>query len=361
MKILVGIGHPGHVHFYKNFIWEMEKKGHEIDIITRDRDMAIDLLDRYGFDYHKKKISPKNENIPDPISYMNYPRFEYETYNFVKELDPDIWTGIGGTTMSHVSTILDIKSILFTDTENARLSNSISFPFADVICTPTCYKHNIGPKQISYPGYHELAYLHPNRFNPDPSVLDYTNASKDDKIVILRLVAWDAMHDVGDSGFSDVVDVVRRLESTGAEVVITAEGDIPEEVEYCQSKIPPHMMHDLMYYSDLFIGESATMASESAMLGTPGIFVSSSRRGYTDELEDKYGFVFNFSGKNRQEKGLEKAMDILTSYDKKKWKRIHENILKDKIDVTKFMVWLFENYPESIKKENKRKVIEEFS
>ena len=25
-KILVDIGHPAHVHFFKNFIWEMEKE-----------------------------------------------------------------------------------------------------------------------------------------------------------------------------------------------------------------------------------------------------------------------------------------------------------------------------------------------
>ena len=34
-----------------------------------------------------------------------------------------------------------------------------------------------------------------------------------------------------------------------------------------------------MYYADLFVGESATMASEYAVLGTPAIFVSTSRRG----------------------------------------------------------------------------------
>lgn len=174
--------------------------------------------------------------------------------------------------------------------------------------------------------------------------MDYIDADRDDKIVILRLVAWEAVHDVGDSGFSDVVDVVRRLESTGAEVVITAEEDIPEEVEYCQSEIPPHKMHGLMYYSDLFIGESATMASESAMLGTPAIFVSSSRRGYTDELEEKYGLVFNFSGENRQERGIRKAMDILTDYDEKKWDKRHENMLEDKIDVTQFMMKFFEDF-----------------
>jgi len=86
------------------------------------------------------------------------------------------------------------------------------------------------------------------------------------------------------------------------------------------------------------------MASESAMLGTPGIFVSSSRRGYTDELEEKYGLVFNFSGEKRQERGLGKAMDILTDYDETKWENRHKKMLEDKIDVTQFMINLLGEY-----------------
>ncbi len=40
MRILVDIGHPAHVHFFKNFIWEMEKRGHEFIVTARDKDVA---------------------------------------------------------------------------------------------------------------------------------------------------------------------------------------------------------------------------------------------------------------------------------------------------------------------------------
>ena len=61
MNIVVDINHPGHVHFFKNFIWEMEKKGHEILITAVDKDQTFSLLNKYGFNYkgmgkHKKKI-----------------------------------------------------------------------------------------------------------------------------------------------------------------------------------------------------------------------------------------------------------------------------------------------------------------
>jgi hypothetical protein len=40
MKIVVDINHPAHVHFFKNFIWEMEERGHQVFQKT-------DLMRRY--------------------------------------------------------------------------------------------------------------------------------------------------------------------------------------------------------------------------------------------------------------------------------------------------------------------------
>ena len=50
-----------------------------------------------------------------------------------------------------------------------------------------------------------------------------------------------------------------------------------------------------MCNSELYIGEGGTMASEAAVLGIPSIFVNSLELGYLNELEKKYGLVFNFS------------------------------------------------------------------
>ena len=49
-----------------------------------------------------------------------------------------------------------------------------------------------------------------------------------------------------------------------------------------------------------------------------------------------------------------KAKEILIKNDKKKWSDRREKLLSDMIDVTSFMTWFVENYPESIRilKEN---------
>ena len=44
MKILIDIGHPAHVHFFKNIIIELEKIGYECFIISRNKNISLFLF-----------------------------------------------------------------------------------------------------------------------------------------------------------------------------------------------------------------------------------------------------------------------------------------------------------------------------
>ena len=263
--------------------------------------------------------------------------------------------GIGGENVAHVSKLTKAKSVVFTDTEHAKTINSLTFPFADTICTPSCFKNDLGKKHIRYNGYHELAYLHPNYFTPNPAVLDEIGLDKDDTFIILRFVSWTASHDVGQHGIQDRTALVRELERYG-QVFITSEGRLDGGLAKYQIKVAPEKMHDLMYYATLLYGESATMASECAVLGTHAIYCDFAGRGYTDEEEAKYGLVYNFKlDDDSIRSSLEKAVGLLEANNLKSiGRKKREKLLADKIDVTAFMVWFVENYPKSFKevKEN---------
>ena len=41
MKILIDIGHPAHVHLFKNLIGNLRKDGHEVIITARDKEIAL--------------------------------------------------------------------------------------------------------------------------------------------------------------------------------------------------------------------------------------------------------------------------------------------------------------------------------
>jgi predicted glycosyltransferase len=116
-------------------------------------------------------------------------------------------TGIAGTFAAPVGRLIRTPVIVFYDTENATMSNAIAFPCAQAVVTPSCYKKTIKGNHITYEGYHELAYLHPNYFSPDCSILKLLGVNEHEKYVIMRLVSWGAAHDVGHDGIS-LVNVI---------------------------------------------------------------------------------------------------------------------------------------------------------
>ena len=345
MRILFGIFHPKHVYVFKNTIDNLAKKGHEIKIVAVNKEITEYLLEYFNMPY---TIIGQNQ----PKLYKKVfalPKLEYRIYKIAKEFKPDIFVGRTSPYLAHVSAILNKYYIIFGDTETARSVHKISMPFASSKVTPDCYKLDHGKKHIRFDGYFELGYLHPKYFEPDMMVLDEIGLNKDERFIILRCVAWSASHDRGDRGFTDKKKVVEMLEEYGR-VFITSENELPRELEKYRIAIAPEKIHHLMYYADLFMGESATMAAESAVLGTPAIFVSTSRRGYTDELESKYDMLYTFSDPhNAQEKALEKAVELLRDGSaKKKWQEKREMLLNETIDVTKFMTEFIDGYPESL-------------
>ena len=353
MKIVVDINHPAHVHYFKNFIWEMEKRGHKVLITASAKDVSLKLLDNYGFDYINLGSSGKS-----PIKKLiNVPFTDWKMYKAVKSFKPDIFLGFGSIRAAHVSKLMRKPCIAFDDTEHAKWEHMLYVPFTDTILTPSCFKKDFGKKQIRYNGYTELAHLHPNYFTPNPSVLDEMGLSNDDTFVVLRFVSWRAGHDVGQHGIQNKIELVRELEKYGR-VFITSEGKLEKDLEKYKIKVSPEKLHDLLYYASLYVGEGSTTASECAVLGTHAIYVNTLRLGYTDEEEGKYNLVYNFSAEKTMEKqAFDKALELLENINlRKEGKRKREKLLKDKIDVTAFMVKFIENYPESFEemKKNQR-------
>ena len=208
MKIVVDINHPAHVHFFKNFIREMEERGHQVVITASQKDLAYTLLQKYGFTYIP--LGCYGDSLLKKL--VNLPLLDLRMYNVLKKMNPDISVGIGSIRAAHASLLLKKPCISFEDTEHATEQIRLYLPFAASVCTPSCYRGDIGPKQIRYNGYHELAYLHPDRFTPNPTVLTELGLTEGDPFIVVRFVSWQASHDVGQHGIRDKVGLVKALE-----------------------------------------------------------------------------------------------------------------------------------------------------
>ncbi|WP_255194944.1 DUF354 domain-containing protein [Halorarius litoreus] len=331
MDVVVTMQHPAHVHFFKHAIRRLEDGGHTVHVFARDKAVTADLLEAYDIDHELLAGA-----APGSLPGLARTQLTYEVRLLRRALAirPNVMAAIGGVAVSHVAALVGARSVVFTDTEHADLINRLAFPVADRVVTPTCFHESVDGDHRTYPGYHELAYLHPDRFEPDPSVPRDLGLDPDERFVVLRVISWDASHDVDASGFDSVREVVERLEATGARVLVAAEGDdVPPAVADRQVSVEPHRMHDLLAYADLFVGEGATMAAESAVLGTPAVYVNTLRMGYTDELEARYGLLVNCQGAFRHQRALEVAERLLDD-EATDWAARRERLLTESVDTT---------------------------
>lgn len=343
MNILIDINHPAHVHYFKYFIREMQKRGHKILITATEKEITYQLLETYHFDFIK--LGAHSRNIVKKI--INLPVTVMSIYLVSRNFKPDLFLGFGSIRAAHTAAILRKPSINFEDTEDSIGQIRLYLPFVQSVCTPTCFLRDLGPKHVRFNGYMELAHLHPNRFIPNPAILQEIGLNESEKFIVVRFVSWGATHDIGHHGIRDKPGLVRTLEKYGR-VLLTSEGDMPSELRAYQVKISPEKIHDLLSFATLYIGEGGTMATEAAILGTPSILVSSfaGTMGNFAELEKTYNLLYTFT---ESDAALEKAVEILNdTKSKEKWLIKRERLVKEKIDMTAFMVWFIENYPNSL-------------
>ncbi len=338
MKILIDIGHPGHVHLFRNFAYQMQEKGHQFLFTCREKEFEIELLKaaKLPFVSFGKKYNTTLGKL--------FGLLKFDILSLVQGLKfkPDVFMSHGSPYAAHAAAILRKPHISLEDSGNWE-QMKLYLPFTDCVLTPDVLVEDLGVKQIKYQSYHELAYLHPNYFTPHQQHRAVLGLTPEQPYVVVRFVSWNASHDRGHNGFSEkakaaIIDYLAARYT----VFITSEGYLPPKYEPYKIKIAPQDIHHVLADATLFIGEGATMAAESGVLGTPSIYVNSIRRSYNEDQE-RYGLVYNFQ---TEEGVLEKIKEIERIPElQKTFAQRRQSLLADKIDITAFMVWFVENYP----------------
>ncbi len=291
MKILFDMNHPADVHFFRWPIAKLKAEGHKVIVTSRHKDVAIDLLDEFQIEH--RPISSLSGGVLALLGEL-FSR-NYYLYKVVKKEQPDILVSVGGTFIAHVGFLTGVPSLVFYDTETAKLQNLITYPFATEIHVPDCYEAALPErKAYRYQGYQELSYLHPENFSWDRDIAEQCGVKKGTKNFFIRLVAWNANHDIGETGWNVdlLTNVVEKLSAAG-NLIISSEAELPGEFSQWLYKARVTDIHHVMAACDLVVGESATVASEAAVLGVPAIYMAKTRLGYTSEEEEHYSLVKN--------------------------------------------------------------------
>lgn len=340
MKICIDIGHPAHIHYFKNFASIMEDKGHELLFIVRDKETTLKLIENIGLNYVSR--GKGGGNIFTKLLLL--PIINIKIYRIAKRYNPDIFLSFASPYAAHVSRLLGIPHITFDDTEHAVFAHKLYRPFSEVIISPSCYMRPKGKNQYFFNSYMELSYLHPTYFVPEKDIRKDLKINEGEKYVVVRFVSWDANHDVGQKGFTtgEKIKLVEKLTKM-CRVFISSESELPAELKSYQLNTHPSKLHSILEEASLYIGEGSTTAAESSLLGTPSIYVNSLKVGYCEELEKKYKLCYQLTDLDDI---IDKAKHILHQKESKKmYKKRLDNLLAEKIDTTKFMVWFMDNWP----------------
>ncbi len=346
MNILFDIAHPAHVHLLRFTYFNLLSDGHKVIVTVKNIPSAIELLKLYNIPYIY--LGDKKDSLL--LKALGQFLYNLRVWSIVRKHKISI--GVGSSiTVAHVSRLSKMMSIVLDDDDDAvePLFAKYAHPYCNVILSPDCVTRK-ARQTIGYAGFHELAYLHPNKFVPDEKVLEIAGVRKGEKFFVLRFNAFKAHHDVGVQGLSieNKRRLIAMLERYG-KVFITTERNIDEEFRKYQLKVSPEKIHSLIYYATMLIGDSQTMTSEAAVLVTPSIrsntFVG--RISYLEEEEHRYGLTFGFLPL-QSDAMFDKIEKLLAMPNlKEEFLSRRQKLLADKIDVSAFFTWFIENYPES--------------
>lgn len=334
-RIIFDVGHPAHVHLFRGTARAMQAQGHDILFTALDREIILHLLQRYQLPYRvtyrrrKGRYALLAELLLRTLS----------TYRIARQFGADLFFSFGNPTVGVPARLMGKPYIALTDTEHATEQHALFKPLATVIATPDVFTVDMGPKQVRYNGYHELAFLHPDQFTPDPARLAAVGLKPGDPFFVVRFVAWRATHDVGQRGFTPeqkrvLLDELRQH----GRVLLSVEGDVPPEFAPYVTPFAPEDIHHLLADATLYVGEGGSMAAEAAVLGVPSIYVNSLVMGYIRDLQDHYGLLHWYTDGAA---ALEKVRELLAMPDlKPDYAERRARMLRDKINTTAWLVAL---------------------
>lgn len=350
-RFLFQLNHPAHYHLFKNTIKALSGRGHSIKIAIKDKDILKELVRDY--DFVQLSTGYRKKNICSIIGSVVIR--DMKLLKIAKEFKPDLMIGTSPE-IGHISMIEKSPALFFgEDDVNLSLSMYLGamtcYPLFNTIISPYGVNNSIWKrKTVYYHGFQELSYLHPNRFQPYRSKVE---VPLDKKYFFIRFANLRAYHDINAKGISDTLasKLIEILKSQG-EVLISSERALPAEFQDFEFQENKQDIHHYLYYANLFIGDSQTMAAEAGVLGTPFIryndFVG--KISYLNELEYKYKLGFGYKT-NQTYEMLNKIQELANMVDiKNEFQKRREKMLSEKIDVSAFMVWFIENYPDSATK-----------
>jgi predicted glycosyltransferase len=349
MKILFYFGHPAQYLFLRKSIKSLLNNGNTVKILIKSKDVLEDLLLQDNLRY--TNILPQERGNSKIAIAFSLLKRNIAILPIMLKFKPNLMIGTDAT-IAQLGWLFNVNRITITedDYDVIKTLGNLSYPFTQtILCPSACPVGKWNYKKIGYAGYMKLGYLHPNVFKRENKVLDKYNLKK--KYTIIRLAKLTAHHDFGIKGIDEsfLDEIISVFEKHSITIFISAEGNISKKYQKYLFTINPNDMHQILANAEFLICDSQSMTMEASMLGVPSIRFSSfaGRISVLEELEHKYELTFGVNPNNPQ-KLIKKLEELLSNNNLSEiFQGRRKKMLKDKIDVTAFLIWFIENYPVS--------------
>ena len=209
MNVLIQLSHPAHFHLYKNIARGLMEDGHQVLFVIKSKDILEQLLIDAGLPYvNINQHAHRGSKLG--ILWDMFVR-EWRIIKLCRKHKIDLITGSTPET-AHVSWLLRIHGVNSGEDDAAVVPafGKVTAPFIQCLVVPIpCNTGSMERNTVHYPGYHELAYLHPNHFTPDPMIVEAYGIDTSKPYFVMRFASLNAHHDSGIKGIN--TEIAQRL------------------------------------------------------------------------------------------------------------------------------------------------------
>ncbi len=342
MKILVDMVHLADVNFYKNALNELNKR-HDITITVLNRGNLLKVITK---EYPDFKVVPLGTHYKGKLGkIMGLVQRSLGFMSLYLKDKPDVVTSFGFYP-GVVAKPLGIPAVLFHDDYEYQFIFNMCKRFATNFFIPDSIRTKL-PEDLQsskngstdkiqfYNGFKETAYL--KNFKPDASCLSRLDLVGKPFVFCRDIDSISLNYD--DYELIDLAPAFQKLKDQGYTILYYPEKD-HDRYDHLVTKLLggiPDIMH-LQYFASLTISSGDTIARESALVGTPVIYVGGRQMAVNLPLEEM-GLIFSTED---QEKVLTYVDKLLQPGFKK--------IMKQKIndagweDITKVITTALEQH-----------------
>jgi predicted glycosyltransferase len=310
-SVVIDIAHYPHVNFFKHAIEALTEKNINIHVILRPRGKLVSIFEKecpnmpyISIGEHKKTVSSKIVGIVKrDIAFLRY----------LRKIKFDAGMGCGSINLAHTTRFFGNPAILFSDDLENKLVDHLCRPFIPRVVMPThipVQRKNF----LKYPGFKELAYLHPNHFKPNKNALEPYNLNPDEYVFLREVSSASLNYRRMEMG--RLSRLLGYLQQNNLKIILSIEDKSLIDLfkDRCIIlKEPVDDIHSLLHYAAFTISSGDSLARGSCLVGTPAIYTGGRDMAINNELI-KRSCMF----KVNDEKHIKETINYLIEEDVKK-------------------------------------------